>query len=196
VILCVSLAFAAQPAHPEAPPAGETRIVKGTVTLPEGAGPPSNAVVYIEGSVGKPAPRAASIDQKDLEFIPHVVAVPVGSTVIFLNSEPVLHNVFSSSIAKRFDLGMFGLNEKRAVTVDQPGVIDVRCKVHPNMEAYIVVLENDFFAIPDAQGNFQIGGLPPGRYRLRVWHEALPALETWVNLEEAKIRVLELRLHR
>jgi plastocyanin len=179
-----------RPVHAE-----EGTIVKGTVQLP----PESrleDVVVYVEGAIGKPAPAKALIDQKNLSFVPRVVAVPVGSSVEFRNSDPVLHNAFSTSPAKHFDLGMFPKGQARSVTFDKPGVVDVLCNVHPKMEAFIVVLENQYFARPDEHGNFEIANIPPGRYKLRAWHPDLRPSEIWVNLEQAKLRDVELHLQR
>ncbi|MFQ5665610.1 MAG: plastocyanin/azurin family copper-binding protein [Candidatus Binatia bacterium] len=179
-----------------AAPAAASDIVKGTVVLPRDSGSVRNVVVYLEGAIGTPMPSTVVIDQKGLKFVPHVVAIVKGSTVKFLNSDPVFHNVYSSSATKRFDLGMFAQGESRNVTFDTPGVVELRCAVHPKMQGFVLVLENNYFTTPDERGDFQIGGVPRGRYKLRAWHEALPAVETWVNLEEAKLRDIELRFHR
>jgi plastocyanin len=179
----------------QAGPAGAPnhRIVKGTVTLPPDSGSVTNVVVYIEGTVGTPTASKATIDQKNMTFIPHVLPVVVGSTVEFQNNDDVMHNVFSNSPTQQFDLGMFGHGETRRVTVDKPGVVELRCNVHPTMHAYIVVLTNNYFATPDERGNYQITGLPAGRYKLRAWHESLPAIETWANLEDATLRAIDLK---
>jgi plastocyanin len=171
-------------------------IVKGTVTLPEDSGSVTNVVVYLEGKIGVPTPGQAVIDQKNMQFVPHVLPVVVGSTVEFRNSDPVLHNVFSIAAPNNFDLGMFGQGESRRVTFSKPGIVRVRCNVHPGMLAYVLVLENSYFATPDDRGNFQISGIPPGRYKLRAWHESLPAVETWANLEEATLRTIDVRFTR
>jgi plastocyanin len=172
------------------------RVVKGTVHLPPDTGSVRDVVVSLEGHIGTPTPRKVVIDQKDLTFIPHVVAVAVGSTVEFLNNDTVPHNVFSTSAAKQFDLGIFERGESRTVTVDRPGVIDLRCNVHPKMHAFVLVLENNYFAMPDEHGDFEISGIPAGRYKLRAWHETFSPVETWVNLDDAKIRTVELRFQK
>jgi len=171
-------------------------VVKGTVRLPPGGDSPRETVVYLDGRIGVPTPAKVVIDQKETAFVPHVTGVVVGGTVEFLNSDAVLHNAFSTSAAKRFDLGMFGRGESRSVTFDTPGVIELRCNVHPKMRAFILVLDNNFFATPDEQGNFQISGIPAGRYKLRTWHDGLSPTETWVNLDEARIRTVDIRLQK
>jgi plastocyanin len=169
-------------------------IVKGTVRLPADGGSPIDVVVYLDGATGTPTPAKVEMDQKAETFVPRVLAVPVGSSVEFRNSDPFLHNVFSTSPAKHFDLGMFGQGQSRSVTFDTPGVVEVRCNVHPKMHAYIVVRGNNYFSIPDAQGNFQISDLPPGRYKLVAWHPTLKPVELWVNLNEARLRTVNVDL--
>jgi len=176
--------------------AANDRIVKGTVMLPPDAGSPHDALVYLEGHIGSPTPTKMVIDQKDSTFIPHVVGVVVGGTVEFRNSDTILHNVFSTSPAKHFDLGMFGRGESRTVSFDTPGMVEVRCNVHPKMHAFILVSENNYFATPDERGDFEINGLPAGRYKLHAWHEGFPEKETWVNLEDATLRTVEMRLQK
>jgi plastocyanin len=172
------------------------RIVKGTVTLPPDSGSAKDVVVYLEGTIGAPTPGKATIDQKEMTFIPHVLPVAVGSTVEFLNGDDVLHNTFSNSAAKRFDVGMFKRGESRSVTFDKPGIVELRCNVHPKMHAFVLVLENNYFATPDERGSYQIGGIPAGRYKLRAWHESLPPIETWANLDDATLRSIDLKFTR
>ena len=179
-----------------APVRAQGGLVKGTVRLPSDSGSVRDTVIYLEGTIGKPTPSAALMDQKNLSFVPHVVPVVVGSSVKFLNSDSAFHSVYSTSTAKKFDLGMFRTGEFRSVEFDTPGVVEVLCNVHPKMQGFVVVVPNDYFTQPDAQGNYQIGGIPAGRYKLRAWHDGLQTAETWVNLEEAKIRDIDLQLKR
>jgi len=169
------------------------RIVKGTVTLPPDSGAVKDVVVYLEGPIGTPTPAKAIVDQKNMTFIPHVLPVTVGSSVEFRNSDDVLHNVFSNSPTQQFDVGMFGHGDARSVTFTKPGVVELRCNVHPSMHAYIVVLENNYFTSPDDRGLYQITGIPAGRYKLRAWHESLPPIETWANLDDAALRSIDLK---
>jgi plastocyanin len=175
--------------------ADDTRVVKGSVALPPGSYSLRDVVVSVDGVAGG-GTRDAVIDQKDETFVPRVVAITVGGSVEFLNSDPVMHNVFSMSSVKRFDLGMFGKGETRKVTFDKPGVAPLRCNVHPKMEAFVVVRDNGYFSLLDDRGEFQIGGLPAGRYKLVAWHPDLPPAETWVNVDEAKLVTVQLKLHK
>jgi hypothetical protein len=110
------------------------------------------------------------IDQRDMKFVPRVLPVAVGTTVEFPNNDKTFHNVFSTSEAKKFDLGLYPSGESRSMTFDKPGVVKILCNVHPNMEAYVIVKEHPYFAVVDARGNYRINGVPLGNYRVEVWH--------------------------
>jgi plastocyanin len=152
--------------------------IKGKVVT-QGNMPVKNAVVYIDRIPGKifmPPAEHAIMDQRNLKFIPHVLPVLVGTTVDFLNSDKVLHNVFTpDKCADKFNLGTWSRNEIRSYTFTRPCVVTILCNVHPEMEAYIIVLETPYFAVTDENGNFVIKNVPPGRYTLKVWHEKLKA---------------------
>lgn len=146
----------------------------------------SNFVILVddlEGPTPVPEPPAV-LNQKGLRFVPHVLVVPVGAWVEFPNSDPVSHNVFSISDAKRFNLGMYRRGIRRRIRFDQPGVVELLCNVHVEMSAYIVVVKNPFFARPGPDGSYRIDGVPPGQHRLRCWHERLPVQEREVQVPE------------
>jgi len=155
---------------------GATGIVKGTITI--GGRPTSDVVVSVEGlsqeqlksQISKLQTKKAVMDQREVKFIPRVLAVPVGSTVDFLNNDKTFHNVFSTSEAKRFDLGLYSPGRSRSVTFEKPGVVRILCHVHPHMEAFIVVKEHPFFGVTDKRGNYQLDNIPLGKYRLELWH--------------------------
>jgi hypothetical protein len=100
-----------------------------------------------------------------------------------LNDDQICHNVFSMSYPKQFDLGLYKGNppEKR-VTFDQPGRVDVYCSIHSNMHCVVLVLENPYFASTDANGHYVINDVPPGTYKLKAWHERLPADEQEITV--------------
>jgi plastocyanin len=151
-------------------------VVKGTITI--GGKPTSEAVVSVEGlskeylksQISSLKPKPAVMDQQDLKFLPHVLPVVVGTSVEFANNDKTFHNVFSTSEAKKFDLGLYSPGRRRSVTFDKAGLVRILCHVHPNMEAYIVVKEHPYFAVTDKRGNYQLSGVPLGKYRLEVWH--------------------------
>lgn len=135
-----------------------------------------DAVVYVEKIPGKtfaPPKEPVTLDQLNLTFIPHVLPVLVGTTVAFPNSDEVRHNVFSTSPAKRFNLGTYPQGVVKHVTFDTPGVVDLLCNVHSEMSAYVVVLETPYVAVTEKDGSYAIKNVPPGKYILKTWHEHL-----------------------
>ncbi len=133
------------------------------------------SVVYLEAApqpaFDVPAPVKAVLDQRNETFVPYVLAVTVGSTVEFPNSDRTYHNVFSLSKPRRFDLGRYPRGESRSVRFDQPGVVRVFCEIHSQMSAWIRVFAHRYFATTDANGRFRIDGVPPGEYTLAVWND-------------------------
>lgn len=171
-----------------------TGAVKGSIT--SASGPVRDAVVLIEGP-SVPARDVAAhvvVAQRNTTFVPHVVAVPVGTTVDFPNDDPMLHNVFSASPAKKFDLGMYDRGVTKSVTFDTPGVVRVGCAVHPKMEAFVVVHTNPYVAVSDAAGSYTVTGVPDGDYELRVWHETLGEHRTPVKVREGQVQAVDVRL--
>ena len=168
--------------------------VKGVVSGP--AGPLPDAVVQIEGpslAASAQAPHVV-VDQRKETFVPHVVAVAIGTTVDFPNHDPVLHNVFSTSPAKKFDLGMYDQGATRSVTFEAPGVVRIGCNVHPKMEAYVVVHTNPWVAVSDAHGVYTIRDVPPGTYQARVWHETRAETELPVTVRDDAVTPLDVTL--
>jgi plastocyanin len=131
--------------------------------------------VVLLAPVGGPKPtshpRHATLEQRKKEFVPHLLTVPTGSTVSFPNADPVFHNVFSLSEAKRFDLGLYKNGDSRDVTFGQHGIIRLLCNLHAAMNAFIVVHDEPYVAVTDRTGRFHFRDLPPGKYKLRAWHE-------------------------
>jgi plastocyanin len=169
--------------------------VKGTITTAAGA-PVANAAVLIEGPSGPRAGdlRRAVMEQRREAFNPRVLVVPVGTTVEFPNSDPKLHNVFSNSPPKRFDLGMYDQGETKSVVFDTPGVVAVRCKVHASMDGFVVVHDNPYGGVSDDRGTYTITGVPPGSYDVRIWHERLPEKRLRVTIREGQVQPLDAQL--
>lgn len=133
-----------------------------------------DVVVYIEKVAGKifPAPKEPVVlDQLNLTFVPHILPVVAGTTVVFPNSDEVRHNVFSPSPPKRFNLGTYPRGVTRTVVFDKPGEVALLCNVHAEMSAYVIVLETPYFAVTARDGSYTIKNVPPGKYVLRTWHE-------------------------
>jgi plastocyanin len=131
------------------------------------------AVIWLatKTPVPAPAPVRAEINTADKEFSPHVLVLPVGSTVTFPNHDPFNHNVFSLSEENPFDLGLYGRGETRTVKFSRAGIVRIFCNVHPQMSALVVVRENPYYSQPSSDGSFTIDGVPAGRYVLHAWHE-------------------------
>lgn len=142
-------------------------------------------VVYIEGPVAGSSPKSnavATVDtykqvnQEKANFSPHVLPVVVGTTVEWPNNDDIFHNVFSMSDAKQFDLDLYkGNPPDKRVTFDKAGRVDVFCSIHANMNCVVLVLENPYFAVANDSGHYTITNVPPGTYKLKAWHERLPA---------------------
>jgi hypothetical protein len=151
------------------------------------------AVVYLErapgGAFELPEPGRAVMDQKDQTFVPHVLAVTVGTTVDFPNSDLTFHNVFSLSKTKAFDLGRYSRGRSKSVRFDRPGVVQVFCDIHSHMSAYILVFAHRYFAITDHEGSFAITGVPPGSYTLAVWHEGEVRETRTVTISESGVAI-------
>lgn len=118
-----------------------------------------------------PPAQPAVIDQRDKTFVPRILPILAGTKVTFKNSDVVLHNVYSRSLTKTFDLGAFPHDESRSALFEEPGRVDVFCAIHTNMHAVILILENPYFATTDARGYFEIRGLPPGSHAIHIWSE-------------------------
>jgi len=149
----------------------------------------ANTVVYIDYIDNEFPPPANNpkMNQKGLKFIPSVLPVVRGTSVDFLNSDDVLHNVFTpDKCADKFDLGTWPKNEIRSYTYESLGCESVLlCNVHPEMEAFIIVLQNPYFAVSDETGNFSINQVPPGKYTLRVWNERLSAEDQEITVSSS-----------
>jgi len=133
------------------------------------------AVVYLDSAprqaFGELPPGRARLNQRGEQFIPHVLAITVGTTVDFPNNDAEFHNVFSLSKTKTFNLGNYPKGQSRAVVFDKPGIVPVSCDIHRHMSAYILVFSHPFFSVTDDDGAFTIPGVPPGAYKLTAWSE-------------------------
>jgi plastocyanin len=133
------------------------------------------SVVYLESAPAlafpEIEPRRATMDQRNETFVPRVLAITVGTTVDFPNSDHIYHNVFSISGARRFDLGRYAAGRSKSVRFDRPGIVRVFCEIHSHMSAFILVFNHRFFSVTSADGRYQIGAVPPGRYTLVAWDE-------------------------
>ncbi len=174
--------------------------ISGTV---KAAGLASNAdaVVWVQQATGasKPPAQPVTMDQKQMQFIPHVLPVVVGTSVRFLNSDPTPHNVFSPDFEK-YNLGTWPKDQSKehafAACAKFPCVYTQLCRVHPEMEGFVVVLPNTYFAVSNKEGHFEIAGVPPGQYTVAVWHPKLKGQPKPVTVEAGKPAVVDFALAR
>ncbi len=153
-----------------------TGRVVGTVKVSEADGQPAVAdvVVYVLGFTEPPTDKVTTIAQKGRKFVPALVAITVGEKVEFPNSDPFLHNVFSQSPPRKFDLGSFLKGETKEISFPELGVVDVYCNIHPEMAATILVLPNRRHTVASADGKFVIDGVPPGDWTVFAYTRRAP----------------------
>src|SRR5262245_42742365 len=113
----------------------------------------------------------AQMDQRNETFVPHLLAITVGTTVDFPNDDRTYHNAFSLSKAKRFDLGRYAAGRSKSVRFDRPRVVLALCEIHSHMNAFVLVFTHRFVGVTDADGRYQIDRVPPGTYTLVAWIE-------------------------
>jgi plastocyanin len=163
--------------------------------------PLSGAIALLEAespTLPPAAPVQAVMDQVDLAFVPDVLVLPAGSSVMFPNSDAVRHQVYSFSDARAFQLPLYRGKPYPPVTFPQPGIVTLGCNIHDNMIAYIVVTAAPFFGRTDSRGSWIADDVPAGRYRLRVWHPLMSEAEDdgrVVEVGDQKTRV-DIRLSR
>jgi len=124
------------------------------------------------------------VDQINMEIIPHVLAIQVGTTVNFVNSDNIYHNIFSLSPTRKFDLGRYGMGGRKDITFEKPGEVRVFCDIHPHMNSVVLVLPNRYFAEVYSDGDFAIKNVPEGTYKLHAWHEVFPEVVRSLNVPE------------
>ncbi len=154
------------------------------------------AVVYVEkvpGSTVAPGPPA-TMDQLNLTFVPHVLAVTAGTTVVFPNSDDVRHNVFSASPTKRFNLGTYPKGVTKRLVFDAPGVVELLCNVHAEMSAYIIVADSPYASMVQADGRYALENVPAGTFNVIAWHERLTEQRQAVTVRDRETVALNFDL--
>src|ERR1700683_928491 len=123
-------------------------------------------------SISAPATgKTYTLLQKNKQFSPHLLIVPVGSVVHFPNADPFFHNVFSEFEGRRFDLGLYEAGSSKEVTFGREGVSYIFCNIHPEMSAVIIALSTPFYSVEGTRGRFHIANVPADDYMLHVWVE-------------------------
>ena len=145
-------------------------------------------LVWLEPAAGRVAPKPPAKFQmttRGKTLIPHVLAIPVGSTVEFPNDDPISHNLFSLSSANTFDLGLYRKGAGKTEKFPAPGVVNVYCNVHPTMSAVIHVMPTPYYAFADGGGNFAVHDVPAGKYKVVAWNEQGGQTQTMVDVGAA-----------
>ncbi len=154
-----------------------------------GQNPVANeTLVWLEPAGGKNMKRPPATFQmmtRGKALVPHVLAIPVGSTVEFPNDDPISHNLFSLSTNNAFDLGLYRKGAGKSNKFNTPGVVNVYCNVHPSMSAVIHVMATPYYTFADASGNYALGDIPPGKYRLVAWNEQGGQTDSAVEVSSA-----------
>ena len=150
------------------------------VAAPGAAGPRDvpdlrRGVVYLEtaprSAFDERDPGHAVMDQRNERFVPHLLAVIVGTIVDFPNSDLTYHNVFSISKTNKFDLGRYARGKSKSVRFAQPGVVRIFCDIHSHMSAFVLVFSHPYYAKAEVDGRYRIDNVPPGTYTVSAWHE-------------------------
>jgi plastocyanin len=143
----------------------------------EGAKPLANAVVFLESKDARTSAKplkGIEVQQIDKRFDTNVTVVTAGTEVHFPNRDKVRHHVYSFSPPKPFELKLYAGMPANPVTFDKPGIVVLGCNIHDKMTAWIVVVETPYFAMTGPDGTVTLRDVPPGSYRLRTWHPAMP----------------------
>jgi plastocyanin len=208
-VFVMLLALAALIMLPQEALSGE---IKGSIKA-QGLRSPENIVVYLTKAPAADLDFSKAkfvMDQLNLEFRPHVLPILVGSTVRFPNNDQVDHNIFSMSRTKKFNLGSYSPGDSKAVLFDKPGIVELRCDVHAEMAAYVLVMKNPYFAVTDKKGNFQIpdatylqqagledlADLATGKYFIKTWHEKLKTQKKAIDVHGNGDVTVQLNLKR
>lgn len=172
-------------------------VITGKIEV-KGVRDARDVVVFLENAEGdfKPPAEKPVIDQKNLIFNPHVLPVLVGTTVEYPNNDNVMHNVFSPSKTKKFNLGTYGGGVVREMTFDKPGIVTILCNVHTEMSAFIVILKNPYFTLTGPEGEFTINNIPPGTYTIKTWHEKLKEQKQEITLKQDESKTIKFTLTR
>ena len=173
--------------------------IAGTVKA-TGLSSNADAVVFLLEAPGAEVPaEPVTMDQRKMQFIPHVLPIVAGTTVKFLNSDPTPHNVFSPD-GEKYNLGTWPQGQSKDYTFSKctkfPCAYTQLCRVHPEMEGFVVVLPNAYFAVSDKDGHFEIKGVPAGAYKVGVWHPKLKGQPQAVTVEAGKAAAVDFTLAR
>ena len=171
---------------------GAQASVSGQVVILERPGEETedlaNVVIFLEpltaSKAKAPAATNTTMALEKRQFSPRVRVVTEGSKVDFPNQDPWNHNVFSK-INGGFDTGVYGRNKTKDNVFKEAGVYSLYCNVHPRMTAVVVTLKTPFFTQAGADGRYKLENVPPGQYKMTVWHDRATAVTKEITLSAA-----------
>lgn len=193
------------------PGTGDVRVSVTVLGSDHRVLPAAQAVVWVPGAAAKARPGGAlapalapalaaplaappRIASKSKRFDPHITAVPAGTTVQFPNLDGIFHNVFSLSPGAKFDLGLYRKGASRAMTFDTVGLVRVYCNIHPQMAAYLLVIDGTIWAQTGADGSAVLAHVPAGRVAVRAWDEKGGDYQGTVDVAAGKTVTLAIAL--
>jgi plastocyanin len=136
------------------------------------------------------------VAQRNRAFVPNFIVIPKGAQIDFPNWDHFDHNVFSrSAAAPAFDLDRYPYGYSKTKTFDKVGVVQIFCNIHPYMRAIIVVTPNVCFTRADAQGHFDLAGVPPGHYQIIAWNERCDDERQSIDVGASDVSGITLHLH-
>lgn len=149
----------------------------------------ADVAVYLLPAGGLPAvgatgaastPGTATMDQRDREFVPHILIVEKGTEVQFPNSDNVSHHVYSFSQPNNFEIPLYKGQAQESIRFEHTGLATLGCNIHDRMLGYILVVDSPYFGLTDRQGVTVIEGVSPGTYQVTVWSPRMSKRSTWV----------------
>ena len=165
----------------------EAATVRGKVSIAPRRGPAptlSETLVSLQpATTVKPRkPENVQMSTRAKTLVPHILAIPVGSSVQFPNDDPILHNLFSLSTPNNFDLGLYRRNSGKSQTFNASGIVNIYCNVHPSMSAVLHIMSTPYYVFADAAGDYSIPDVPAGKYTLTAWNEVGGATQSQVEI--------------
>ena len=153
-----------------------------------------NVIVVVEGVPAEKTPpyqpSRLVLDNRECRFVPHVSVLTLGSTIVATNSDSVLHTEhYYGALGANAALPSKGATV--TTTANSTGMIVVKCDVHGWMQAFIRVDAHPFHAVTGVNGNFRIANVPPGTYRLEIWHEKLGRQEKTILIEAGQTQTIQ-----
>jgi plastocyanin len=134
-------------------------------------------IVKAAGAEADGSGRVFEMDQRCCRFSPHVLLVPAGATVRYLNSDPAVHNVHTYATKNGIKNSNLAAGSALELTLPKDEEFKVACDIHPWMNAYVVVAKFETSGLSDAGGRFEIDGIPPGEWAVELWGERVKAKE-------------------